>query len=39
MNTENSKTNEFTYVEVWFTDQASRALDIEDNINLTLIIG
>ena len=25
--------------EVWFTDQASKALEIEDNINLTLIIG
>ena len=36
MNTVNT---EFTYVEVWFMDQASRALDIEDNINLTLIIG
>ena len=36
MNTVNT---EFTYVEVWFTDQASGALEIEDNINLTLIIG
>ena len=35
MNTVNT---EFTYVEVWFTDQASKALEIEDNINLTLII-
>ena len=30
---------EFSYVEVWFTDQASKALKIEDNVNLTLIIG
>ena len=30
---------EFSFVEVWFTDQASKALDIKDNINLTLIIG
>ena len=30
---------EFSFVEVWFTDQASKALEIEDNINLTLIIG
>ena len=30
---------EFSSVEVWFTDQASKALEIEDNINLTLIIG
>ena len=36
MNTGNT---EFTYVEVWFTDQASRTIEIEDNINLTLIIG
>ena len=30
---------EFSYVEVWFTDQSSKELEIEDNINLTLIIG
>ena len=30
---------EFSSVEVWFTDQSSKALEIEDNINLTLIIG
>ena len=30
---------EFFFVEVWFTDQASKALKIEDNVNLTLIIG
>ena len=36
MNTENT---EFHYVEVWFTDQSSKALEIEDNVNLTLIIG
>ena len=30
---------EFTYVEVWFTDQSSKALELEDNVNLTLIIG
>ena len=36
MNTGNT---EFSYVEVWFTDQASKALEIEDNVNLTLIIG
>ena len=34
MNTVNT---EFSYVEVWFTDQASKALEIEDNVNLTLI--
>ena len=30
---------EFSFVEVWFTDQISKALEIEDNVNLTLIIG
>ena len=36
MNTVNT---EFSFVEVWFTDQAGKALEIDDNINLTLIIG
>ena len=36
MNTVNT---ECSYVEVWFTDQSSKALGIEDNVNLTLIIG
>ena len=36
MNTVNT---EFCFVEVWFTDQASKALEIEDNISLALIIG
>ena len=36
MNTVNTK---FSFVEVWFTDQASKALETEDNVNLTLIIG
>ena len=36
MNTINT---EFSFVEVWFTDQASKVLEIEDNVNLTLIIG
>ena len=35
MNTVNT---EFSSVEVWFTDQASKALEIE-NVNLILIIG
>ena len=30
---------EFSSVEVWFTDQNSKTLEIEDNVNLTLIIG
>ena len=36
MNTVNT---EFSSVEIWFTDQASKGLEIEDNVNLTLIIG
>ena len=36
MNTVNT---EFPSVEAWFTDQSSKALEIEDNVNLTLIIG
>ena len=36
MNTVNT---EFSSVEVSFTDQASKALEIEDNVNLTLITG
>ena len=30
---------ECSFTEVWFTDQASKALEIEDNVNLTLFIG
>ena len=30
---------EFSFIEVWFTDQNSQPLEIEDNVNLTLIIG
>ena len=36
MNTVNT---EFSSVEFWSTDQASKALEIEDNVNLTSIIG
>ena len=35
----NTVTTEFSFVEVWFTDQVSKPLEIEDNTNLTLIIG
>ena len=34
----NTINTEFSFVEVWFTDQSSKALEIEDNVNLTLII-
>ena len=30
---------EFSFIEVWFTDQITELLEIEDNVNLTLIIG
>ena len=36
MNTVNT---EFSSVEVWFTNQASKVFEIEDNVNLTLIVG
>ena len=36
MNTVNT---ELSFVEVWFTNQASKVLEIEDNVNLTLVIG
>ena len=31
----NTTNAEFSFVEVWFTDQ----IEIEDNVNMTLIIG
>ena len=36
MNTINT---EFSFIEVWFINQASKAVEIEDNVDLTLIIG
>ena len=35
----NTVSAEFSFIEVWFTNQASKALEIEDNVNLTQIIG
>ena len=29
----------FSYIEVWFTDQNSKPLDVEHNINITLVIN
>ena len=29
--------SEFAYIEVWFTDQTSKPLEIEDKINITLV--
>ena len=36
MNTINTK---FSFIEVWFINQASKAVEIEDNVDLTLVIG
>ena len=30
---------EFSFIEIWFTYQNNRPLKIEDNVNITLIIG
>ena len=30
---------EFSFIEVWFPDQNSDPLEIEDNVNLVPIIG
>ena len=31
--------SEFSYIEVWFTDQNSKPLEIEDKLNITLVIN
>ena len=33
----NATNTEFSFIEVWFTDQNSKQLEIEDNVNMTLI--
>ena len=30
---------EFSFIEIWLIDQNNRPLEIEDNVNVTLIIG
>ena len=35
----NTVNREFSFVEVWLTDKSNKALQTEDNVNLTLIIG
>ena len=30
---------EFSFIEIWFTDQDNRLLEIEDSVNILLIIG
>ena len=39
LTTMNTINTEFSFVEVWLTDQVSKALEIEDNVNLTIITG
>ena len=34
----NTSNTEFSSIEVWFTDENSKPLDIEDNVNMMLII-
>ena len=29
---------EFSFIEIWFTDQSNGPLEIKDNVNITLII-
>ena len=31
--------SEFSYIEVWFTDQNSNPLEIEDRLNINLVIN
>ena len=35
----NTVNTEFSSIEVWFTNQNIKAIEIEDNVNLTLVIG
>ena len=35
----NTTNTEFSSIELWFTDQNSKPLEIEDNVKMTLIIG
>ena len=30
---------EFSFIEIWFTDHNDRSLEIEDNVNITIIIA
>ena len=30
---------EFSFIEIWFTDQDNRPLEIEDSVNISLIFG
>ena len=30
---------EFSFIEIWFTDQGNRPLEIEDSVNISLAVG
>ena len=30
---------EFSFIEIWFTDQDNRPLEIKDSVNISLIVG
>ena len=34
----NTTNTEFSFIEVWFTDQNSKKLEIKENVSITLII-
>ena len=35
----NTKNIEFQFIEVWFTDQNSKQLEIEHNVNIIPVLG
>ena len=35
----NITNTEFSSIEIWFTDENSKPLEIEDNVDVTLILG
>ena len=35
----NTIITQFSFIEVWFTDQNTESLEIEDSVILTLILG
>ena len=34
----NTINTEFSFIDVWFTNQNSKSLEIEDNVTMTLVI-
>ena len=39
LTTLNTTNTEFSSIEVWFTNQYSKQIQIENNVNMTLIVG